>query len=131
MKPRSFTIKADSTKEVCMPSSANNQSADRHPASLMQDHRIRVFIHDFWALVRPFKSSITPALVWILAMQILALIEPSMIMYVLNGITSKDVFIQTHLELITTGMFLMLTTIGLAQVKKNKSIREVFIITER
>ncbi len=100
-------------------------------AKIDYDKELRTFLPRFWKLLLPYRSLTYKALYWIFVMQVLALAEPSMVMYVIDGITGKRPLFRQNLLPLMAAMFVGLSAIGIAQVFKNRRIREVWFAIER
>ncbi len=85
----------------------------------------------YYELMRPFWVYVKRALGFILLMQVLALLEPYMMKFVIDGIVYRKTFMATHLFLVMVGMLVVLILIGAVQIKKNRYIGDVIMVLER
>lgn len=112
---------------------------------------IRAFVPQFWRLMKPFRKLAFKAMIWIVVMQVLALAEPWLVMYVIDGlagheptraarwlttalvavgILGSEQSFSHHLLPVILIMFGVLGGIGVAQVFKNRRIRDVWFAIE-
>jgi len=77
---------------------------------------------DYWYLVRPYKSLLAMAIVWILLMQIVALAEPYGFKYVIDSVQAGSISSVGSLAAILAVMLVALTVGSLVQIFKNWKI---------
>lgn len=88
------------------------------------------FLRQFWRLLKPYKRHMFGLALWIVAMQVLAIIEPYGIMYVVDAIVKEDVWVKANLWFIMLIMFVALAAMGGVQVGKSRAILKLVILIE-
>lgn len=88
------------------------------------------FVKDFSRLITPFSSKIRKAALWVVVTQIAALIEPFMVMLVINAIVDGQAKSQAELAPLCAVMLVALVLIGLGSITKNRHIRNVWLSIE-
>jgi ATP-binding cassette subfamily B protein len=88
------------------------------------------FLRQWWRLLKPYKRYIYVLAIWIVIMQALAIVEPYGIMYVVDGIVGRNVWVKDHLWLIMLVMFAVLGSIGAVQVGKNRTVIKLLTLVE-
>lgn len=89
-----------------------------------KDSPTRAFWRDFWKLLKPFRRSIYRTLGWIVAMQTLALVEPYLIMFILDDVTKNGLAAKPRvipMAACAFGLFLLTT---LAKILKDRAARK-------
>lgn len=89
------------------------------------------FLRAYYFLVKWYRKHFLHAMVFILLMQLLALIEPWVSMKVIDAIVKRDLYFAESLLLICIGYFLMKSFVSLVAKFKNGANRHVLITLER
>lgn len=88
------------------------------------------FLKDYTKLVRPFAILTRRALAWVILVQILALFEPFMVLKIVNVIMAGGDSTMDAIDPLCALMFGTLLLIGIANILKNRFIRDVWLAIE-
>lgn len=91
----------------------------------------RKFLKNFRRVMGPFKPYIKPALGLVTLMQVLALVEPLITMYIVNGVITQDAFVRDNLWFIGLAGLLVMSGIGRISALRNRLIRRLWQNIER
>lgn len=78
-----------------------------------------------WQFVYPFSANLKKALVWTFAMQMLALVEPYLLMFIIDDVTSHGVAARPRVPWMAAGAFVLLLATTATKVLKDRRIRSI------
>lgn len=90
----------------------------------------RRFIRDVWSFVRPYRANLRRALAWTLAMQMLALVEPYLLMSIIDDVVTHGVEARDRVLLVAAGAFALLIITTVTKILKDRRIRTVIAAIE-
>ncbi len=88
-------------------------------------YRSTNFWLNYWRLMEPFRARLKRVLIWILILQVLALIEPAIVMFIVDDITKHGPAAETHLLPLCLTAFIALIIIGMIKVAKDRRVSTI------
>jgi ABC-type multidrug transport system fused ATPase/permease subunit len=81
------------------------------------------FINNVWQFIRPYRANLYKALTWTLAMQVLALVEPYLLMFIIDDVTSHGDEARGRVPWMAAAAFALLILTTITKVLKDRRIR--------
>lgn len=88
-------------------------------------YRSTNFWLNYWRLMEPFRARLKRVLVWILILQVLALIEPAIVMFIVDDITKHGSAAEARLLPLCLTAFVALIAIGMIKVAKDRRVSTI------
>lgn len=85
----------------------------------------RRFASDLWQFLRPYRKELRQAAVWTVAMQLLALVEPYLLMFIIDDVMRHGVEARPRVLPMAAAAFILLIFTTGAKMLKDKRIRTV------
>jgi len=85
------------------------------------------FIRNVWLFIGPYRANLKKALAWTLAMQVLALVEPYLLMFIIDDVTSHGVEALPRVPWMAAGAFILLVGTTITKILKDRRIRNITV----
>lgn len=83
------------------------------------------FINNVWYFINPYKANLLKALGWTLAMQVLALVEPYLLMFIIDDVTHHGAEALPRVPWMAAGAFILLVFTTGTKILKDRRIRAI------
>jgi ABC-type multidrug transport system fused ATPase/permease subunit len=85
------------------------------------------FIRNVWLFIGPYRANLKKALAWTLAMQVLALVEPYLLMFIIDDVTHHGVEALPRVPWMAAGAFVLLIGTTITKILKDRRIRNITV----